>query len=114
MNCLRCGRELEDDRTFCDHCLQSMEKYPVRPGTAVMLPKRKDPTVLKKTKLRLPPTPAEQIRKLRRQRTVLSLAALILAALLAGSLFLQYRIRNDLYRRPGQNYSAVETPAATE
>ena len=114
MNCLRCGREIEDDRVFCDHCLQSMEKYPVRPGTAVMLPKRKEATVQKKTKHHLPVPPAEQIRNLRKQRFLLILISLLLACLLGGAIFMQLRLQNMFSYRPGQNYSAVETTAPAE
>ena len=40
MNCMKCGREIEEGQVFCIDCLKDMEKYPVRPGTAVHLPKR--------------------------------------------------------------------------
>ena len=31
MNCMKCGRETENEAVFCPDCLQIMEKYPV-PG----------------------------------------------------------------------------------
>ena len=114
MNCLRCGREIEDDCAFCDHCLQSMEKYPVRPGTAIILPKHKEAPVQKKIKHHLPVSSAEQIRNLRKQRFLLILISLMLAFLLAGTVFMQLRLQNMIHYRPGQNYSAVETTAPAE
>ena len=37
MYCLRCGKETELEKVFCGECLQTMEKYPVKPGTAIHL-----------------------------------------------------------------------------
>ena len=28
MNCMKCGRDTEEGRTFCTECLADMEKYP--------------------------------------------------------------------------------------
>ena len=42
MNCLKCGREIDAKDVFCPMCLEDMEKYPVKPGTAVHIPARKD------------------------------------------------------------------------
>ena len=39
MKCLKCGRET--DQTFCQACREEMEKYPVKPGTIVLLPKER-------------------------------------------------------------------------
>ena len=108
MNCLRCGRETQDERVFCDSCLKTMEKYPVRPGTAVILPKHKDAAV-KKARKHMPPAPQDQIRKLRKQRkrlwiTVLCLSLLLLLASgLCAYEFLHQEVK------PGQNYVVVET-----
>ena len=40
MHCLKCGRETENEQVFCDECLEAMKSYPVKPGTAIQLPKR--------------------------------------------------------------------------
>ena len=112
MNCLRCGREVEEGHAFCDGCLESMKQYPVRPGTAVMLPKRKESPAVKKTKRNMPPTPADQIRKLKKQRNRLVWTAVVLAFLLIGTLILSSRLVPADHLRPGQNYSVAETTAA--
>ena len=65
MYCLKCGREVYEDQVFCSDCIAVMEKYPVKPGTVILLPKRREgnggsrPTVRRKTL-----TAEEQIRKL--------------------------------------------------
>ena len=48
MNCLKCGRETQEDNVFCQACLLEMQKYPVHADTVVLLPRRKDAPVIKK------------------------------------------------------------------
>ena len=40
MNCMKCGTEIPETQVFCDHCLEVMEQYPVKPDAHVHLPKR--------------------------------------------------------------------------
>ena len=40
MQCLRCGRETEDERVFCFLCESIMVKQPVKPNTVVTIPER--------------------------------------------------------------------------
>ena len=40
MYCLKCGQETGSEKIFCDQCLDSMDQYPVKPGTAIHLPRR--------------------------------------------------------------------------
>lgn len=40
MYCLKCGKETESEAVFCGACLQSMEQYPVKPGTVIHLHRR--------------------------------------------------------------------------
>lgn len=51
MYCLKCGKETEADNVFCAGCLEVMEKYPVKPGTAVYIPSRKKAVEDKKKSL---------------------------------------------------------------
>lgn len=48
MYCLKCGNETQEEKVFCEACLQSMEQYPVKPGTAIHLPRRDAPDTPKK------------------------------------------------------------------
>ena len=40
MQCLRCGRETEDEHVFCFLCEAAMMKHPVKPNTVVNIPER--------------------------------------------------------------------------
>ena len=81
MNCMKCGRETLGENVFCQDCLTEMEKYPVQPGTVVLLPRRKDSSSKKTTK-RHTPAPEELIANLRRQKaTLLFLLAVCIVAI---------------------------------
>ena len=113
MYCLRCGRETTEDHVFCDECRKYMEQYPVRPGTAVLLPKRKEVPAVKKAKRHGPPAPKEQIQKLKKQRTALLAVLIVLCLiLLAAAASIVFLIRNENVQ-PGQNYSAVTQATET-
>ena len=40
MQCLRCGRETEEEHVFCFLCEAVMMKHPVKPNTVVTIPER--------------------------------------------------------------------------
>ena len=112
MNCMKCGRETRGEDVFCHDCLTEMKKYPVEPGTVVLLPRRKDPSVKKAVKRHTPP-PEELIDILRRQRAILLFLLLVsLAAILTMFEQTMHYIRDEHYEI-GQNYSTVtpNTPA---
>ena len=115
MGCLKCGRDLEDGQVFCDRCLGVMERYPVKPGTPVFLPKhRVDSPPRKSSRLRLPLTPEAQVKRLRNQlRWAWGLAAVFLTVcLVLGIVFLRHQ-QSHQKLQPGQNYSAIETTPET-
>ena len=118
MACLKCGRQTQAGQVFCDTCLEIMEWYPVKPGTAVLLPKRQDSPVRKQSKRRAP-TPEEVIKSLRRQVRNLAIL-LVLMVLLVGLMVIPtYRYLMEEHVLPGQNYSTVihtptQPPATTE
>ena len=91
-----------------------MKKYPVRPGTAVMLPKRKEEPAPKKTRRHVRPllSPEDQIRKLKKQRRWLTVLAVILILALVTVAALHLGLRDKTELQPGQNYSAKETVAS--
>ena len=110
MNCMKCGREIDGDQVFCQECLFEMEKYPVKPGTSVQLPPRREQPSPKKTHTRYRGKMSleEQVRYLRKQLWILSVilaVCLILLAVLAVPAFRHFRENHFL---PGQNYSAVD------
>ena len=114
MNCLRCGRETQDGHAFCDSCLESMKAYPVRPGTAVILPHRTEASVIKKTRRHPAPSPKEQIRKLKHQRIGLWITVILLTLALGAAAAGFFLLSSDPAPKPGQNYVVVETTAAAE
>ena len=61
MDCMKCGRETEHENVFCPDCLTEMEKYPVRPDTVVLLPRRRESSIIKKVPKRHTITAEEQI-----------------------------------------------------
>lgn len=94
MYCLRCGRDTKSNQVFCSQCQENMEKYPVRPGTNVRLPRRK-PTVVtkKKTRRKKSLSSEEQIlvlRKALRRSRALVCVLFLLFALAVGTLFYSY------------------------
>ena len=74
MNCLKCGREIEEGQVFCNDCLVQMAKYPVKPGTAVQLPSRGSAAVSKKvhSRRRTKTAPEEQLKALKKRIRILS------------------------------------------
>ena len=87
MRCLKCGRESEE--TFCRICQEEMEKYPVKPGTIVLLPKER--TEEKKPAPRKPQVPPETV--IRGQRRTIrrlsgGIAALVALVVLLGAMTL--------------------------
>ncbi len=115
MYCLKCGNEIPEGQ-FCPDCLSRMAAYPVKPGTAIQLPKRTEPPAFKKTVTRRKPTAEEQLKKYRLILRV-QMGLLLVLAVLVG-LLLMPRIREWLDRdklKPGQNYSSVnDTQPPTE
>ena len=109
MQCLRCGKETGADAAFCPECLETMEDYPVPPGTPVVIPARS----ARKTAPRPRDVPYEvQIARLRQQLRRLRIAAAALAAALALTLALfLVDIWNHQQEKPdiGRNYSTAES-----
>ena len=112
MHCLKCGKETAEKQVFCDDCQAVMENYPVKPGTAVHLPRRDMPAQKKKT----PPrhheeTSAEQIFRLRKtvRRLLFIVAALSLLLLLTAGMLLHLLLKEDASSAIGKNYTTVDT-----
>ncbi len=109
MNCLRCGQKLEKDGTFCDKCVTTMEHFPVDPGTAVILPKKK-PVVPAAHPVRSR-TLEETVRQQKGTIRLLSIALAVLVLLVAletAILFLHTTDHEDT-TPIGQNYNAETT-----
>ena len=108
--CLKCGRELKPQQVFCEECQAEMEKYPVKPGVVVLLPKRGFQTPKPAGRRRNASlSPEEQVPRLKKRVTALTAALILSAAALVGMAWLTL---SDLFDTeevkflPGQNYSS--------
>lgn len=82
MQCMKCGREVPDGHVFCDKCLETMDRYPVKPGTPVqILPRTPKDKASKKRGL----SPEELLSRQRRLNRRLRLLVWLLAIALAGA-----------------------------
>ncbi len=108
MYCLKCGRETADSQVFCDGCLETMEKYPVRPDTPVQLPRRSTADQARKPGARKrSPSPEERVALLKKLLRRMSVCAAVLLMVLCLAIALLVR---ELYAdrpddTPGRNYS---------
>lgn len=110
MYCLKCGRETEDDQSFCLDCQKEMAKYPIDPNAVVHLPARRQQAAKKPVRRRN--TPEDQVRFLKRRARIyacLLAAALIMVVCLSIPLIRDYG-KNKF--QIGQNYSTVK-PSTT-
>ena len=118
MNCVKCGREIEENQVFCQSCLEEMEQYPVKPGTAVHIPSRKTEEEFKKVHHKKRPilTPSEQIAKLRKKVLRLRILAVLLMLIcgVLGYVVARTVEELDFQRLLGQNYNTIITSDATE
>ena len=115
MNCMKCGREIPSDETFCETCLEGMEQYPVRPDTVVLLPNRTEWFSAKKSHQRRQ-SPEEQIAALEKRCRRL-FAALLISWLLLTGVSVAFGITAsewDMNRFLGQNYKTAGETAETD
>ncbi|MBQ4641465.1 MAG: hypothetical protein IJB47_02490 [Oscillospiraceae bacterium] len=108
MNCLKCGKETQNQQVFCNHCLQGMDAYPVKPGTAVHLPHRPEQPISKKQAHRRKPlNPEDQISHLRKAVRRLVTLAVLMAVLLTvlGAMLVRNLLPEDQLQQPGRNYA---------
>ena len=111
LNCMKCGRETVDNEGFCAECLAEMEKYPVRPGMVIYLPRRREEPAPKKSHSRrkAAPSPEEQVKRLKKlvHRQSVAIVVLILLLLAVGHFAGMYLLDATAEFLPGQNYNAI-------
>ena len=113
MNCMKCGRETQNETVFCQDCLAEMEKYPVQPGAVVLLPRRREPSIMKKLPKRHMPTLEEQVVFFRKWVIYLSiLLALCVIAIVVMFKPTMHYVMDEHYEK-GQNYSSVVATVST-
>ena len=113
MNCMRCGKEKKPEQAFCESCLSSMRKYPVKPDAVVQLPVQPVRSAAPRKRPGL--SAEERIARLRRRNQVLGILVLLtgtvalLFAIMSAVLLEQANIR----KLWGKNYSTSATVTAT-
>ena len=118
MKCLRCGRETEGEQIFCDHCLESMEAYPVKPGTAIQLPRRAaEPSVKKNRKHRKKRklSPEEKLQRSQKVIRRMTISIVVLALALTASIVMLIREISiaDVRNMIGKNYTIQSSESTT-
>lgn len=116
MNCMKCGRETPSEQAFCEDCLLDMEKHPVKPGTAVYLPKHRDHAALKKTPKKRTVPLEEQVKLLKKQVRFLAMLLIFCIAAIAAMIYPTVHYLMMDHFEIGQNYTSIvatTTPAET-
>ena len=114
MQCLRCGRETEEDHVFCFLCEAVMMKHPVKANAVVNIPERSVRS--RNVQPRRQQRPEEDTEQL--HRTIMQLrlwVCMLMAALMLCVALLTWQ---ELSRRDepaiGQNYSSITDTTAGE
>lgn len=113
MYCLKCGNETEKEQVFCKHCLEVMDKYPVKAGTHIQLPRREIVAVSKKQNRRRNVSSDDQI--MHYKVLVRTLVALLGTVCVVLGVFISLYFNQDrtttVTEEPpiGQNYTVDTT-----
>ena len=110
MNCMKCGTETEGGNVFCEGCLTDMDKYPVKPGTRILLPNHPTSEAVKKQSVRKqPPTDAQKLKKTQKvlKWVTIALAVSLLLLGFAISMLLEDPASKDAHENIGQNYNTI-------
>ena len=110
MNCMKCGTEIENGNVFCESCLEDMSKYPVNPGTRILLPNHPTPEAAKKQPIkRRPPTAEEKLKKTQHVLKWVTVTLVVSLLLLGYAISMLWK--NATPANPqdniGQNYNTV-------
>lgn len=105
MFCMKCGREVPSEQVFCNNCLETMEHYPVKPGTAVHLPNRE--SVKKPANRKRVLSAEEQVQQLKLtvKRLIVAIAILTVVLCLATVSLLHTLLDGDTVSIIGKNYT---------
>ncbi len=107
MQCLRCGREIDEQQVFCADCLDVMAKHPVKPNTVVTIPERS--VRVRRTPPRRPVRNDDTVEQLHRKIMQLRLwiCMLMAALMLCVAVITWQELTRDQGPAIGQNYTSV-------
>ena len=110
MNCMKCGVEIPENQVFCAHCLELMNRHPIRPGAHIHLPKRatvvgepKKPVKKKRTLSLEEQVAALNLKVLRLRLTVVVLVFIL--SVVGGLLALKISNSESTAPTTGRNYT---------
>jgi len=107
MFCLKCGADTKSDRIFCQHCLEVMATFPVKPSAHISLPDRSEPPAPKKTWRRSwifdPDVQLAQLRKVIRNLIILVFVLIVLLGATLAMFFTSLQPKEVL--NIGRNYT---------
>ena len=111
MHCMKCGRESKDKGVFCADCLAVMARFPVKPDTALYIPKKPVVAVTKKKVSRKRELEPEELMA-RMRHTIrwmcIALAVIFLAFALTAGMLLELLNERDDTANFGRNYTVVD------
>lgn len=107
MNCMRCGRELREGQVFCDICLESMEKEPIKINTPVLIPAQPKTTASHRRPILNPEEEVRRLEKLNQNLILFLILTTVAMALFALGLFHEEFM--DVVDDLGRNYSVIES-----
>lgn len=110
MSCLKCGKETADGQVFCQRCQEVMQRYPVKPGTAIHLPSREIP-ILEKKPVRQKEEANDQLSQLKTLTRWLTAAIALLSLLLCISAGMLLQLLQNQSAKPaiGKNYTTSQS-----
>ena len=113
MYCLKCGKETEEQAVFCADCLQVMEQYPVKPGTAIVLPQRDVDIAEKKQPRHRELSIKEQLQNHKQtiRWLLVTICILLTALLFVSGMLLRLLQEQDPSQEIGRNYTTTTTTA---
>ena len=113
MNCIKCGREHQENSVFCGKCLGVMKKYKVSPDAVLQLPQRKETPAKKAAPRKKTASPEELIVQQRKTIKLLRLMLVCAVLLLALSitLLLHLNKEEEVQMTIGQNYMTKDPEA---
>ena len=109
MNCLKCGKEIDERQVFCPHCLEIMQAYPVKPGAVIHLPNREVPAAEKKAPRQKELRPDDQLIQLRKLTHGLTATIALLSLLLCLTAGMLIHTLSNTSNQPaiGKNYTTT-------
>ena len=104
--CLKCGKQASEHDAFCSECLEDMQRYPIKPGTAFqILPRPSRKAIAREL------SPTDQIANLRSTKNrLIAMLVTMTALLLVLALLLLYNLDNQPQTpQIGRNYTSTST-----